>query len=162
MLSGGEKSKLKKLVVAINQKYPTILDILETNNLKKNHLQLLELSKIVSLIFRWTSNLSYMTIRSNPILEKGFDSLQNANRKAQLNTRNMREVDLLLDAVDAIYDMQKEYIKIVDEDSNLNKSVLKEIMEELGIKDNSASKVSSTGGNRRYQSIDDLFADLED
>lgn len=161
MLTGGEKSKIKRLVVAINKRYPEILDILEVENLKENQIELTKLSEIVRIVFKWTSNLSYLTITNNPILSKGFDLLQDANRKAKINTKDLREVNILLDAVDAIYDMQKELIRIVDGDSNLSKSVLKQIMDELGM-ESPKEKGSSSGSSRQYNSIDDLFADLED
>ena len=57
--------------------------------------------------------------------------------------------------------MQKELIRIVDGDSNLSKSVLKQIMDELGM-ESPKEKGSSSGSSRQYNSIDDLFADLED
>ena len=78
-----KKSKIKRLVVAINKRYPEILDILEVENLKENQIELTKLSEIVRIVFKWTSNLSYLTITNNPILSKGFDLLQDANRKAK-------------------------------------------------------------------------------
>lgn len=164
MLTGGEKSKLKRIVVAINKKYPEILDILETPDLKNNGDKLIALSVIAKEIFKWTSNLSHLLVFGNPILARGFDAMQEANRKEVVNPKNSEEVDKLLNAVDAIYDMEKEFIRLVDQDSNSNKDVLKTIMDELGIKSPKSSGNSSkgSGGSKHYTSIDDLFADLED
>lgn len=161
-LSGGEKSKIRRLVVAINKKYPQILDILELPNLRENEEQLIVLSGIVKEIFKWTSNLSFLLVNNNEVLRRGFDTMQEANRKRTIDPKNMYEVDKLLDAVDSIYDMQKEYIRIVDEDSNSSKDVLKQIMDELGIEAPRSKSDSLSGGSKHYTSIDDLFADLED
>ena len=164
MLSGGEKSKIRRLAAAINKKYPEILDILELPDLRNNGEGISKLYALNKEIFKWTSNLSYLTIVNNPVLNRGFDSMQEANRKKEINTKNQDEVDKLLNAVDSIYDMHKEFVRIVDQDSNNQKDVLKQIMEELGIEapKSKNSSSSSSGGSKHYTSIDDLFADLED
>lgn len=157
MLNGGEKSKLKRLIHAINNRYPEILDLLESENLKKDTSSLDRLFDINKEIFKWLSNLSYSLLNNNPVVSNSFKKLQASNRTQVLNHKDEQQIDLLLDSIDAIYDLQKELIRMVDEDSNLGKGVLKQIIDELGLEPPKGSSES-----RRYSSIDDLFSDLED
>ena len=162
MLSGGEKAKVRRLVAAINKKYPEVMELLEKKDIRNNAKGILELQEVVRDVFKWTSNLSYLLIKNNRVLFESFQIMQEACRNAKANVKNKEEVAKVFAAVDAIYDMHKELIKLVDLETDFNQAILKQIIDELDLEQPKLGRSNKKDNSKHYSSIDDLFADLED
>ena len=158
MLSGGEKAKIKNIVMAIKGEYPKVLDVLNRKDYQKDQNAINELFDCNKRVFMWLAHLSTTTINSNEVLMRGFDALQEANRFSSISSRDSRKVKLLLDSIEMIPNMQSELIEMINNVNNMRDRVLKDIMDELGIEDpNKKSKKSS----KKFSSMsfDDWFND---
>lgn len=158
MLNGGEKAKIKNIVMAIKGEYPKILDILDRKNFIKDQNSISELFDCNKRVFMWLAHISTTVINSNEILSKSFDALQEANRFSSITAKEDKKVKLLMESIEMIPDLQSELIKIVTNDTNLQERVLKDIMDELGIEDPNKKKKSS-GKKFNSMSFDDWFND---
>ena len=158
MLNGGEKAKIKNIVMAIKGEYPKILDILDRKNFLKDQNSVSELFDCNKRVFMWLAHISTTVINSNEVLSKSFDALQEANRFSSITAKEDKKVKLLMNSIEMIPDMQSELIKIVTNDTNLQERVLKDIMDELGIEDPNKKKKSS-GKKFNSMSFDDWFND---
>ena len=72
MLNGGEKAKIKNIVMAIKGEYPKILDILDKPRFQKNQNSIDELFACNKRVFMWLAHLSTTLINSNEVLIQGF------------------------------------------------------------------------------------------
>ena len=157
MLNGGEKAKIKNIVMAIKGEYPKILDVLEKKDYQKDQNSVNVLFDSNKKIFMWLAHLSTTFINSNEVVNRGFDTMQEANRFSSISVRDSKKVQLLVDSIGMIPEIQKELIKQVDTDNNQRERVLKDIMDELGIEDPNKKKKSS----KKFSSMsfDDWFND---
>ena len=158
MLSGGEKAKIKNIVMAIKGEYPKVLDVLNRNNYEKDQNAINELFDCNKRVFMWLAHLSTTIINSNEVLMRGFDALQEANRSSSISCKDSRKVKLLLDSVEMIPSIQSELIEMINNDNNMRDRVLKDIMDELGIED---PKKKSRKSSKKFSSMsfDDWFND---
>ena len=85
MLSGGEKAKIKNIVMAIKGEYPKVLDVLNKNNYEKDQNAINELFDCNRRVFMWLAHLSTTIINSNEVLMRGFDALQESNRFSNIS-----------------------------------------------------------------------------
>lgn len=158
MLSGGEKAKIKNIVMAIKGEYSKVLDILNRKNYEKDQNAINELFDCNKRVFMWLAHLSTTTINSNEVLIRGFDALQESNRISSISSRDSKKVKLLLDSIQMIPNMQAELIEMINNDNNMRDRVLKDIMDELGIED---PKKKSKKSSKKFSSMsfDDWFND---
>ena len=157
MLSGGEKAKLKNIVVAIKGEYPKILDVLDKSNFEKDQASISELFDCNRRIFMWMAHIPTTIINSNEVLSKSFDALQESNRFSSISCKENKKVELLINSIEMIPSVQEELIKLVTNDNNLRERVLKDIMDELGIED--PNKKKKNGKKFSSMSFDDWFND---
>ena len=143
MLNGGEKAKIKNIVMAIKGEYPKILDVLGNKDYMKDQNSINQLFDSNKKIFMWLAHLSTTFINSNQVVNSGFDTMQEANRFSSISVRDSKRVQLLVDSIEVIPEIQKELIKQVDTDNNQRERVLKDIMYELGIEDPNKKKKNS-------------------
>lgn len=157
MLSGGEKAKLKNIVMAIKGEYPKILDILEKPKFEKNQNNIDELFACNKRIFMWLAHLPTTLINSNEVLMQGFDALQESNRFSSLKVIDHKKVDLLINSIEMIPAIQGELIKMITEDNTVRDRILKDIMDELGIENPNKKKKK----DKKFSSMsfDDWFND---
>lgn len=157
MLTGGEKAKVKNIVMAIKGEYPKILDVLDKPNFMKDQNSIDILFDCDKKIFMWLAHLSTTTINTNEVLNKGFDLMQEVNRVSSISHRDSRKVETLMSSVEMIPDIQKELINLVSDDTNLRERVLKDIMDELGIENPNKKKKA----DKKFSSMsfDDWFND---
>lgn len=157
MLSGGEKAKLKNIVMAIKGEYPKILDILEKPKFEKNQNNIDELFACNKRIFMWLAHLPTTLINSNEVLMQGFDALQESNRFSSLKAIDHKKVDLLINSIEMIPAIQGELIKMITEDNTVRDRILKDIMDELGIENPNKKKKK----DKKFSSMsfDDWFND---
>ena len=157
MLSGGEKAKIKNIIMAIKGEYPKILEIVEKPKYTKNQDNINTLFNSNKKIFMWLAHISTSVINANEVLSKSFDALQEANRFSSISARDTKKVQLLVDSIELIPSLQEELIKLINDDNNLRERVLKDIMDELGIEDPNKKKKS----NKKFNSMsfDDWFND---
>lgn len=157
MLNGGEKAKLKNIIMAIKGEYPKILDILDRPNFIKNQESVSELFDCNKRVFMWLAHLSTTIINSNEVLTRSFDALQESNRFSSISVKEAKKVELLMNSIEMIPSLQEEMINIVSNDTNLRERVLKDIMDELGIEDPNKKKKNS----KKFSSMsfDDWFND---
>ena len=157
MLNGGEKAKIKNIVMAIKGEYPKILDVLGNKDYVKDQNSINQLFDSNKKIFMWLAHLSTTFINSNQVVNSGFDTMQEANRFSSISVRDSKRVQLLVDSIEVIPEIQKELIKQVDTDNNQRERVLKDIMDELGIEDPNKKKKNS----KKFSSMsfDDWFND---
>ncbi len=157
MLTGGEKAKVKNIVMAIKGEYPKILDVLDKPNFMKNQGNIDVLFDCNKKIFMWLAHLSTTTINTNEVLNKGFDLMQEVNRVSSVSCKDSRKVETLMNSIEMIPDIQQELIKLVSNDTDLRERVLKDIMDELGIENpNKKKKVDKKFSS---MSFDDWFND---
>ena len=156
MLSGGEKAKIKNIVMAINGEYPKISNIIEKPNYAKHQQNIDELFDCNRKIFMWLAHLPTTIINSNEVLMRGFDALQESNRFSSIG-KDPKKVQLLVTSTEMIADIQKELIKLITNDNDQRERILKDIMDELGIEDPNKKKKSS----KKFSSMsfDDWFND---
>lgn len=157
MLNGGEKAKVKNIIVAIKGIYPQILEIIENPKFDKSQKNIDELFECNSKIFKWMAYLSTTLINSNSVLMQGFDALQESNRFSSIKASDSKRVSLLKESIDMIPKIQEELINLINSDNNLREKVLKDIMDELGIENPNKKK----SGNKKFNSMsfDDWFND---
>ena len=156
MLSGGEKAKIKNIVMAIKGEYPKILDVLDKDNFIKDQKCLSDLFDCNRKVFMWLAHIPTTIINSNEILNKGFDALQASNRFSSIDVKNSKNIELLMNSIESIPDIQGQLIGLITNDNNLRERVLKDIMDELGIENPNKKKNS-----KKYNSMsfDDWFND---
>ena len=157
MLNGGEKAKIKNIVMAIKGEYPKILDILDKPKFQKNQNSIDELFACNKRVFMWLAHLPTTLINSNEVLIKSFDTLQESNRFSAVKAGDSKRVGLLMDSIEMIPALQEELIKLITNDNNLRERVLKDIMDELGIEDPNKKKKK----DKKFSSMsfDDWFND---
>lgn len=157
MLTGGEKAKVKNIVMAIKGEYPKILDVLDKPNFMKNQGNIDILFDCNKKIFMWLAHLSTTTINTNEVLNKGFDLMQEVNRVSSVSCKDSRKVETLMNSIEMIPDIQQELIKLVSNDTDLRERVLKDIMDELGIENPNKKKKA----DKKFSSMsfDDWFND---
>lgn len=157
MLSGGEKAKIKNIVMAIKGDYPQVLEVLEKKGYEKHQDCIDTLFSSSKRIFMWLAHLPTTIINSNEVLSNGFDAFQEANRVSRISSGDRRRVQLLIDAINYIPLIQEELIKLISNDNDARDRVLKDIMDELGIENPNKKKKN----NKKYSSMsfDDWFND---
>ena len=157
MLSGGEKAKLKNIVMAIKGEYPKILDILDKPKFEKNQNNVDELFACNKRVFMWLAHLPTTLINSNEVLMQGFDALQESNRFSSIKVMDHKKVDLLINSIEMIPAIQGELIKMITEDNTVRDRILKDIMDELGIENPNKKKKK----DKKFSSMsfDDWFND---
>ena len=157
MLNGGEKAKIKNIVMAIKGEYPKILDILDKPKFQKNQNSIDELFACNKRVFMWLAHLPTTLINSTEVLIKSFDTLQESNRFSAVKAGDSKRVGLLMDSIEMIPALQEELIKLITNDNNLRERVLKDIMDELGIENPNKKKKK----DKKFSSMsfDDWFND---
>lgn len=157
MLTGGEKAKVKNIVMAIKGEYPTVLEVLDNEKFLKDQKCIDALFDCDKKIFMWLAHLSTTTINSNEVINNAFDLMQEVHRVSSISHRDTRRVDTLMKSIEMIPDLQQELIKLVTDDTDLRERVLKDIMDELGIENPNKKKKS----DRKFgsMSFDDWFND---
>ena len=157
MLNGGEKAKVKNIVMAIKGLYPDILSVLDKPHFDRHQGSIDQLFDCNKRIFMWMAHLPTTLINSNEILVRGFDALQESNRFSSIKSSDGKKVKLLIDSIEMIPSIQEELIKIISNDNNVRERVLKDIMDELGIENPNKKKK----GDKKFSSMsfDDWFND---
>ena len=157
MLNGGEKAKIKNIIMAIKGEYPKILDVLEQKNFIHKKECISTLFDCNRKIFMWLAHNPTTIIMNNEVLNRGFDTLQESNRFSSITNKEKKKIDLLMNSIEIIPDIQGELIKLITNDNNLRERVLKDIMDELGIEDPNKKKKNS----KKFSSMsfDDWFND---
>ena len=157
MLSGGEKAKLKNIVMAIKGEYPKILDVLDKPKFEKNQNNVDELFACNKRVFMWLAHLPTTLIYSNEVLMQGFDALQESNRFSSIKVIDHKKVDLLINSIEMIPAIQAELIKMITDDNTVRDRILKDIMDELGIENPNKKKKK----DKKFSSMsfDDWFND---
>ena len=156
MLNGGEKAKIKNVVIAINGLYPDILKILDKRKFEKDQKSIDELFDCNKRVFMWLAHLPTTIINSNGVLAEGFDALQESNRTSSIKVNDRKKVELLINSIEMIPTMQEELINMINNDNNLRDRVLKDIMDELGIENPNKKKKDKKFSS---MSFDDWFND---
>lgn len=157
MLSGGEKAKIKNIVMAIKGEYPKILEVLDIPKFEKNQNSIDELFDCNKRVFMWLAHLPTTLINSNEVIMRGFDALQESNRFSSIKASDSKKVELLMTSIEMIPDIQGELINMITTDNNLRERVLKDIMDELGIENPNKKKKK----DKKFSSMsfDDWFND---
>ena len=157
MLSGGEKAKLKNIVMAIKGEYPKILDVLDKPKFEKNQNNVDELFACNKRVFMWLAHFPTTLINSNEVLMQGFDALQESNRFSSIKVIDHKKVDLLINSIEMIPAIQAELIKMITDDNTVRDRILKDIMDELGIENPNKKKKK----DKKFSSMsfDDWFND---
>ena len=157
MLNGGEKAKIKNIVMAIKGDYPKVLEILRKPKYDRNQNSIDELFACNKRVFMWLAHLSTTLINSNEVLIQGFDALQESNRFSSVKTGESKKIEALKKSVEMIPVIQAELIKILDNDNSMRDRILKNIMDELGIQNPNKKKKSE----KKFSSMsfDDWFND---
>jgi len=157
MLNGGEKAKIRNIIVAIKGEYAKILDILDNPKFMKNQDSINTLFGCNKRVFMWLAHVSTSVINASEVLSKAFDALQESNRFSSISVKDSKRVQLLVDSVNMIPGLQEELIKLISNDNDARERVLKDIMDELGIEDPNKKKKS----NKKFNSMsfDDWFND---
>ena len=157
MLNGGEKAKIKNIVMAIKGEYPTIMEILDKPKFEKNQGCIDELFACNKRVFMWLAHLSTTLINSNEVLMQGFDALQESNRFSSIKVMDHKKVDLLINSIEMIPAIQGELIKMITDDNTVRDRILKDIMDELGIENPNKKKKK----DKKFSSMsfDDWFND---
>ena len=157
MLNGGEKAKIKNIVMAIKGDYPNVLKILEKPKFEKNQTSIDELFACNKRVFMWLAHLPTTLINSNEVLMRGFDTLQESNRFSSVKTGDRARVELLKKSINEIPAIQQELIKMITDDNSMRERILKDIMDELGIENPNKKKKK----DKKFSSMsfDDWFND---
>lgn len=156
-LTGGEKAKVKNIVMAIKGEYPKILDVLDKPNFDKDQANINVLFDTNKKIFMWLAHLSTTTINSNEVLNRGFDLMQEVNRVSSISCKDTRRKETLMNSIEMIPNIQQELVNLVTEDTKSRDRVLKDIMDELGIENPNKKKKKE----KKFSSMsfDDWFND---
>jgi len=157
MLNGGEKAKIKNIVMAIKGMYPEILKVLDNPKFQSNQKGIDQLFDCNKRVFMWMAHLPTTLINANEVLTKGFDALQESNRFSSIKTGEHKKVKLLVASIELIPAIQEELISMITNDNNLRDRVLKDIMDELGIENPNKKKKK----DKKFSSMsfDDWFND---
>lgn len=157
MLSGGEKAKIKNIIMAINGDYPNVLNILDKHKYEKDQKCIDELFACNRRVFMWMAHLPTTLINANEVLYKAFDALQESNRFTTIRTGESKKVNLLITSINLIPTIQEELINLVNKDNGMRDRVLKDIMDELGIENPNKKKKK----DKKFSSMsfDDWFND---
>ena len=157
MLNGGEKAKIKNIVMAIKGEYPKILDIVEKPKYEKNQNCVDELFACNKRVFMWLAHLPTTLINSNEVLMQGFDTLQESNRVSSIKVLEHKKVDALVKSIEMIPKIQQELIQMISNDNTQRDRILKDIMDELGIENPNKKKKK----DKKFSSMsfDDWFND---
>ena len=157
MLNGGEKAKIKNIVMAIKGDYPKILEIKGNPKYEKNQNCIDELFASNKRVFMWMAHLPTTLINSNEVLMQGFDTLQESNRFSSVKVSEHKKVMALLASIEKIPEIQEELIKIINNDNTQRDRILKDIMDELGIENPNKKKKK----DKKFSSMsfDDWFND---
>ena len=135
-LTGGEKYIVKTMVMEINKIYSSLKADFDANNVDMN-----KLYDCTLVIFTKLSNLTINIIDTNPVIRKSFNELQEIHKYSSCNSSNQQQ---LLDFFDTIPQLVDALIKLVNDDTSARDTVLRQIMEELGIVDPNAKKKKSS------------------
>lgn len=139
MLTGGEKYNTKQIIIKINDLYPKIKDIVESEkNIGGSSLD--KLYNVTLEIFMALSNLTINIINSSSILRDVFNLLQEVHYYKDVNGHNKQT---LIEVSKRIPELQEELINMVESDTTNRDAVLRQIMDELGIVDPNAKKKRS-------------------
>lgn len=157
MLSGGEKAKIKNIVMAIKGEYPKVLDVIDKDNFLSKQDNIDVLFDCNKKVFMWLAHLPTTIINSNETLFKGFDTLQASNRFSSVSVKERVKLDALMESIQMIPEIQSVLINFITDDNNMRERVLKDIMDELGIEDPNKKKRNS----KKFSSMsfDDWFND---
>ena len=96
MLSGGEKAKIKNIVMAIKGEYPKILDVLDTKNFINKQDCIATLFDCNKKIFMWLAHIPTTIINNSEVLNKGFDCLQESNRFNNISVKEKKKVGMIV------------------------------------------------------------------
>lgn len=157
MLSGGEKAKIKSIIMSIKGDYSKMQDILSRPRFEKNQNNISELFDCNKRVFMCLAHLSTTLINSNEVLMRGFDALQASNRFNSISSKESKKVELLLSSIGVIPDIQGELIKMIEYDNDSMDKVLRDIMDELGIEKPKKNKKNDK--KLSSMSFDDWFND---
>lgn len=157
MLNGGEKAKIKSVVMAIKGLYPDILKVLDNPKFQKDQKGIDSLYDCNKKVFMWMAHLPTTLINASEVLNKGFDTLQDANRYSTIKVSEHKKVEALVTSIEMIPTIQEELIGMIVNDNNLRDRVLKDIMDELGIENPNKKKKK----DKKFSSMsfDDWFND---
>ena len=158
MLTGGEKAKIKNIIIAIKGEYPKVLEVLKDSKSSSSQKGIDQLFDCNKKIFMWMAHIPTTIINSNAVLSESFDALQESNRFSSISSKESKKVKLLMDSVDKIPSLQEELIRIISDDTSQRERILKDIMDELGIEDPNKKKKTS---NKKFNSMsfEDWFND---
>ena len=137
MLTGGEKYNVKNIIIKINDIYPKIKDIISDEKYMNHSSNLNELYNHTLEIFMLLSQLTINIINSTPDILACFNLLQEVHYYKGVNGNNK---NALIEVVNKLPTLQEALIKLVEDDTTNRDSVLKQIMDELGIVDPNAKK----------------------
>ncbi len=157
MLSGGEKAKIKNIIMAIKGDYPNVLDILEKPKYDKDQKCIDELFACNRRVFMWMAHLPTTLINANEVLYKAFDALQESNRFTSIKASDHKNVQLLITSIEMLPTIQEELINLINNDNGMRDRILKDIMDELGIENPNKKKKK----DKKFSSMsfDDWFSD---
>lgn len=138
MLTGGEKYRVKQIIIKISEIYPSIEEITSKENYKGSNMDALYKStlEILNAFISLTINI----ITSSKVLNEAFNLLQEVHKYKGVNNTNR---DNLIKISKMIPEVQEELINMVESDTTNRESVLRQIMDELGIVDPNAKKKHS-------------------
>ena len=139
MLTGGEKYNTKQIIIKINEIYPGIKSIVESDKIPSGS-SLNKLYDTTLEIFITLSNLTINIINSSRSLKEIFDMLQQVHYYKDVNSNNKQ---VLIEVSKRIPELQDELINMVESDTTNRDAVLRQIMDELGIVDPNAKKKRS-------------------
>lgn len=138
MLTGGEKYRVKQIIVKISEVYPSIKEITSKGNYSSNELSSLykQTLDILNVFISMTTNI----INSSKVLSDFFNLAQEVHKYKSVSNNNK---DNLISLAKMVPDLQEELINMVESDTTNRDAVLRQIMDELGIVDPNAKKKHS-------------------
>ena len=140
MLTGGEKYNTKQIIVKISEIYPNIKEIISDENYVNNASSLASLYDYTLEIFTALFALTINIINSSSKLSEVFGMLQEVHYYKSVSDKNK---NMLIEVVKRIPELQDELIQLVENDTTNRDTVLRQIMDELGIVDPNAKKKRS-------------------
>ena len=157
LLSGGEKAKIKNIIMAMNGDYPNVANVLGKPKYQKSQKCIDELFACNKRVFMWMAHLPTTLINSNEVLYKSFDLLQESNRSSSINVNDSKKVAALVSSVEMLPTLQAELINMITSDNGMRDKILKDIMDELGIENPNKKKKK----DKKFSSMsfDDWFND---
>ena len=138
MLTGGEKYRVKQIIIKISELYPSIKEITSKENYGGSNLD--SLYKSTLEILNSLVSLTINIINSSSTLNETFNLLQEVHKYKGASNKNK---DNLIKVANMIPDLQEELINMVESDTTNRDAVLRQIMDELGIVDPNAKKKHS-------------------